>query len=221
MSLVLGIDTCGPTGSVALARLAPDSLTLLGQRELPGRSYSATLISAVAELLAEAQSTVAQLQAIVVTQGPGSFTGVRVGLAAVKGLAEPAQTPVVAVSRLAVLAATASTVSAALDAHRHELFLRAESATGSVELLAGAEELAALTPVPARIAVCDDAAAELLRTHWPATELVRVPPPTAADALALAAPEVRAGHFADVLALDGHYLRRSDAEIFGPQTHCA
>lgn len=215
MSLVLGIDTCGPTGSVALARLAPGSLTFLGQRELPGRSYSATLISAVAELLAEAQSTVAQLHAIVVTQGPGSFTGVRVGLAAVKGLAEPSQTSVVAVSRLAVLAAKAGCAAAALDAHRHELFLRAESATGLVELLAGAEELAARTPVPTRIAVCDDASAELLRAHWPASELVRVPAPTASDALSFAVPLVRAGSFADVAALDGHYLRRSDAEIFG------
>ncbi len=214
MSLVLGIDTCGPTGSVALARLAPDSLTLLGHRELAGRSYSATLISAVAELLAEAQSPVARLHAIVVTQGPGSFTGVRVGLAAVKGLAEPAQTPVVAVSRLAVLASVAGTAAAALDAHRHELFLRAETHAGLRELLAGADELATLAP-PSRIAVCDDSAAELLAALWPAVEQVRVPAPSAADALTFAAPEVRAGRFADILALDGHYLRRSDAEVFG------
>ena len=42
---MLGIDTCGPSGSVALARLASDRLKLLGQTELAGRSYSATLVA--------------------------------------------------------------------------------------------------------------------------------------------------------------------------------
>jgi tRNA threonylcarbamoyladenosine biosynthesis protein TsaB len=215
--LILAVDTCGPTGTVALARLAPDSFQLLGQRELEGRSYTATLISAIGELLSEAQSTVAQLHAIAVTSGPGSFTGVRVGLATVKGLAEPAQTPVVAVSRLAVLAQQAGATSAALDAHRHEVFFRIDER----ELLAGPAELASLHPTPTRIAVCDDAAEALLREHLPAVALVRVQPPTAAEALAFAAPLIRAGQFADLLQLDGHYLRRSDAEIFGHPTRCA
>lgn len=216
MSLVLGVDTCGPSGSVALARLAPDSLGLLGQIELAGRSYSATLIAAVEELLSQAQAKIGQLQAIVVTSGPGSFTGVRVGLAAVKGLAEPAQTPVVAVSRLAVLAAKSGVAAAALDAHRHEIFLRMEAPGAEPrELLAGAAELAAIHPYPARVAVCDAAAAALLAAAWPAAELVQTGAPNAADALALAASLVRADAFADLALLDGHYLRRSDAEIFG------
>ncbi|MDR3739160.1 MAG: tRNA (adenosine(37)-N6)-threonylcarbamoyltransferase complex dimerization subunit type 1 TsaB [Terracidiphilus sp.] len=222
MSLVLGIDTCGPVGSVALARLSPGALDLLGQIELPSRNYTATLVSAVGELLSQAQSNMSALHAIAVTSGPGSFTGVRVGLAAVKGLAEPAQTPVVAVSRLAVLASVAGTASAALDAHRHELFLRIESPDAQPrELLAGASELDELTPIPSRIAVCDDAALPLLAAAWPAAELVRVAAPTAADLLAFAAPLIRAGQFADLALLDGHYLRRSDAEIFGSQPHCA
>ncbi|MDR3738621.1 MAG: tRNA (adenosine(37)-N6)-threonylcarbamoyltransferase complex dimerization subunit type 1 TsaB [Terracidiphilus sp.] len=216
-SLILAVDTSGPAGTVALARLAPDSFQLLGQRELEGRSYTATLISAIGELLAEAQSTVAQLHAIAVTSGPGSFTGVRVGLATVKGLAEPAQTPVVAVSRLAVLAQQAGAASAALDAHRHEVYLRIDER----ELLAGPTEFASLHPAPARIAVCDDDAEALLREHLPAVELVRVEPPTASDLLAFAAPLIRAGQFADIVSLDGHYLRRSDAEIFGHPTPCA
>lgn len=222
MSLVLGIDTCGPVGSVALARFGSGAVELLGQVELPSRNYAATLVSAVGELLAAAQATIAQLQAIAVTSGPGSFTGVRVGLAAVKGLAEPAQTPVVAVSRLAVLAAKAGIASAALDAHRHELFLRVETHDAqSRELLAGAAELAELTPGPARIAVCDDAAAGLIHEHWTAAEIVHVPAPTATDLLSFAVPLVRTGQFVDLVLLDGHYLRRSDAEIFGPQPHTA
>ena len=66
-----------------------------------------------------------------------------------------------------------------------------------------------------RLAVCDDAAAELLAQAWPTTELVRVAAPTAADALNLCAPRFAAGDFVDLALLDGHYLRRSDAEIFG------
>jgi tRNA threonylcarbamoyladenosine biosynthesis protein TsaB len=212
--LVLGVDTCGPTGSVALARVEAGLVRILGQTELAGRSYSATLVAAVGELLAEGNVKLGDLGAIVVVNGPGSFTGVRVGLSAVKGLAEPAQIPVVAVSRLAVMAAKAGTESAALDAHRHEVFLRLRGEIAR-ELLAGAEELEGI-PVPAgSIAVCDDAAESLLAGAWPGTNLVRILAPTAADAIELCLPRVLNRDFADLATLDGHYLRRSDAEIFG------
>jgi tRNA threonylcarbamoyladenosine biosynthesis protein TsaB len=214
--MILAIDTCGATGSVALGRAAGDGVEILGQTELAGRTYSATLVAAVAELLAQAQTQLGLLDAMVVVNGPGSFTGVRVGLSAAKGLAEGAGIRVVAVSRLEVLAAVAGTGSAALDAHRHEIYLRqAEAGSPARERLAGADELAALTP-PERIAVCDQSAAELLGSAWPAVELVKTAPPTAADAIRLCAPRVARGEFVDVALLDGHYLRRSDAEIFGP-----
>jgi tRNA threonylcarbamoyladenosine biosynthesis protein TsaB len=215
--LVLGIDTCGPSGSVALGRLAGDQLALLGQTELAGRTYSSTLVTAVADLLAAAGAGIAQLDALVATHGPGSFTGVRVGLSAVKGLAEPFATPVVAVSRLAVLAARANTPSAALDAHRHEIFLLllAGVSSESRELLAASADLAALPPPQHPIAVCDEAAAAVLQSAWPGAQLRHSPAPTAADVLALAVPRILARDFADLALLDGHYLRRSDAEIFG------
>jgi tRNA threonylcarbamoyladenosine biosynthesis protein TsaB len=214
--LLLAIDTCGPSGFVALGRLTGGAVEILGQIELEGRSYSATLVAAVGELLAEGGVELRSLAAIVAVNGPGSFTGVRVGLSAVKGLAEAARIPVAAVSRLEVLAAKAGLPSAALDAHRHEVFLRLGRPNQEVaEMLAGATELAGIDPEGARIAVCDDTAAALLASVWPDAELVRTPPPTAADALDLCAPRVAAGEFVDVALLDGHYLRRSDAEIFG------
>ncbi len=214
-TLVLGVDTCGPAGSVALGRIEGKKARILGQKELAGRSYSATLIASVGDLLAEQAEKLASLHAIVVVNGPGSFTGVRVGLSAVKGLAEPAQIPVIAVSRLAVLAAKAGVRSAAIDAHRQEVFLRIAEQDGRVqEALAGVEELRGMDS-PARSAVCDEAAAALLASIWTGTELVRCEAPTAAEAIVYGVPGILRGDFADLATLDGHYLRRSDAEIFG------
>jgi tRNA threonylcarbamoyladenosine biosynthesis protein TsaB len=214
--LLLGIDTCGPTGSVALGRLTAGQVEILGQIELEGRSYSATLIAVAGGLLARAAARVADLGCIVAVNGPGSFTGVRVGLSAVKGLAEPARTPVVAVSRLEVLAWKAGVPSSALDAHRSEIFLRlSPPGKAPQERLAGAADLAAFAEPPGRVAAGDDSAAVLIHFGWPAAEVIRVPAPTAADALLHALPRVAAGKFVDLALLDGHYLRRSDAEIFG------
>lgn len=213
--LLLGIDTCGPSGTVALGQLSGVNLEILGETRLEGRTYSATLVAAVGELLKAHGLALGDLAGIVGVSGPGSFTGVRVGLSAVKGLAEGAALPVVAVSRLQVLAEKAACPNAALDAHRHELFLRIQNpGDGAIELLAGRNELMHL-PAPRRIAVCDDAAATLLASVWPETTLLRIPAPTAGDALRVAAPDIRAARFVDIALLDGHYLRRSDAEIFG------
>jgi tRNA threonylcarbamoyladenosine biosynthesis protein TsaB len=216
--LVLGVDTCGSTGSVALARIEAASAGILGLKELAGRSYSATLVAAVGALLAEHGAKLTDIGAIVVVSGPGSFTGVRVGLSAVKGLAEPGQIPVVAVSRLAVLAAKAGVKSAALDAHRHEVFLKLGGDSAG-EMLAGVEELSQVSKsrpgAPSVVALCEDSAASLLARAWPEAELVRCVAPTAGDAIQICVPEIMAGKFADLALLDGHYLRRSDAEIFG------
>ena len=214
--LLLGIDTCGPAGSVALGLVVGKGLEILGQTELEGRSYSSTLVAAVGELLTQAGAQVKELAGMVAVNGPGSFTGVRVGLSAVKGLAEGARIPVVAVSRLEVLAAKAGVESAALDAHRQEVYLRLGGPGRETrELLAGAAELASLAAAGVRIAVCDEAAELLLKSLRPGAELVRSDAPTAADALKLCAERVAAGDFVDLELLDGHYLRRSDAEIFG------
>ncbi|MGA2048386.1 MAG: tRNA (adenosine(37)-N6)-threonylcarbamoyltransferase complex dimerization subunit type 1 TsaB [Terracidiphilus sp.] len=214
--MLLGIDTCGPTGSVALGRLAEGAVEIVGQIELEGRSYSATLVAAVEDLLGRAGVALKDIGAIVAVNGPGSFTGVRVGLSAVKGLAEVRQIPVVAVSRLEVLARKAGVESAALDAHRHEVFVRLGGDGGTArELLAGVDELKAINLADGQIAVCDEAAGVLLHSAWPGVEFLLSAAPTAADALQLCAARVAAGEFVDLVLLDGHYLRRSDAEIFG------
>jgi tRNA threonylcarbamoyladenosine biosynthesis protein TsaB len=214
---LLGIDTCGPMGSVALGRFDGASMVeVLAQKDIEGRNYSEMLVGAVGQLLTEQGIGIRDLGGVVVVNGPGSFTGVRIGVSAAKGLAEGIGIPVIAVSRLEALARKAGVALAALDAHRREVFLRVgEGEGGGVkEMVAGVAELAALLG-DLCIGVCDDAAVALLREVRCDAVLVRVNAPTAADALKSAVREIAAGEFRDIGLLDGHYLRRSDAEIFG------
>jgi tRNA threonylcarbamoyladenosine biosynthesis protein TsaB len=203
---LLSIDTCGAVGSIAFARTANGAdPEFLGQTELPGKTYSAQLVPAIRRLLAENNVAVSELAAIVVTSGPGSFTGIRIGLSTAKGLAEVHSIPLVAVSRLAVLAHKAQTSAAALDASRHEFYLR--EATG--ERLLGLEAFRdPVRDLGGDLAVCEASVQAV------APGAVLVDPPTAADAIRLALPRLRAQDYDNPLALDGNYLRRSDAEIF-------
>ncbi len=72
-----------------------------------------------------------------------------------------------------------------------------------------------MAPVRLGIAVCDDAAEAVLRSAlgWRGSDTGSCT--TASDALDVAIPQILARKFADLMLLDGHYLRRSDAEIFG------
>jgi tRNA threonylcarbamoyladenosine biosynthesis protein TsaB len=201
-------------GSLALASWKEGRFEVLAHTELDGRSLSSTLVGAIAELLGRVG--VRKPDGIVVVQGPGSFTGVRVGLAAVKGLAEAWAVPVVTVTGLELLAAKAGQSAAVQDAHRQEIFLRASGAGQTItETLVGAEELLAMETRPAQVAVCDDKAADLLNVCWPTVEQIRIEPANADDALRFSRDRIEAGVSADLASLDGHYLRRSDAEIFG------
>ncbi|MGA8531067.1 MAG: tRNA (adenosine(37)-N6)-threonylcarbamoyltransferase complex dimerization subunit type 1 TsaB [Acidobacteriaceae bacterium] len=200
----LSIDTCGALGSVALARLDGD-LAILGQMEIPGKTYSAQLVPAIRDLLAHHNIALPDLAAIIVTSGPGSFTGIRIGLSTAKGLAEAHSIPLLAVSRLAVLAHKAQTTAAALDASRHEFYLR----EGTTELLLAVATFSQrATALGSQLAACEASVQAI------AADATLVDPPTAADALRHALARLSAGDFDDPLTLDGNYLRRSDAEIF-------
>jgi tRNA threonylcarbamoyladenosine biosynthesis protein TsaB len=182
--------------------------------ELAGKTYSAMLIPSLNELLETHQVSLEQIEAIVVVNGPGSFTGVRVGVSAVKGLAEVFSTPVVAVSRLRVLAHKAHTQCAVLDAGRGEFYFGDYEPAAPREALHSLnellEELQADTP-PQALAVCE----EKVAAAFPDAKFVMAP--TASDALAAALPRLLARDFDDPASLDGNYLRRSDAELFFKQ----
>ncbi len=101
--LLLLIHTAGGDGSVALADTSVSSAVIATER-LPGRTASERLVPVVGRLMEAHQWTLRGLDAIGVVHGPGSFTGVRVGVAAAKGWSEASGVPLIAVSRLALLA---------------------------------------------------------------------------------------------------------------------
>jgi tRNA threonylcarbamoyladenosine biosynthesis protein TsaB len=208
--MLLAIDTCGSIGTIALARRSGEEIAVLGMAELASKTHSAMLVLRLRELLEAHHASMQRLEAIIIVNGPGSFTGVRVGVSAIKGLAEVFATPVIAVSRLRVLAHKAETRYAALDAGRGEFYFR-DDALACEALLSFEElrdELQWVTPLHT-LAVCE----EKVAGAFPEASLVEAP--TASDALALALPRLLAGDFDDLASLDGNYLRRSDAELFG------
>jgi tRNA threonylcarbamoyladenosine biosynthesis protein TsaB len=99
--LVLAIDTTTRVGGFALAR---DGQILASRTLESDKGLAAALFGEIEALLAEAGVTLAEVDAFAALAGPGSFTGIRVGLAAVKALGEATGKPVLAVSNLEALA---------------------------------------------------------------------------------------------------------------------
>ena len=218
---ILSLDTCGSCGSVALARFqgAANALEILGKSDLPGRSYSAQLIPRIEELLAGQHAAIRDIHALAVVRGPGSFTGIRVGLSAAKGLAEALGVGIVAVSRLAVLASVSGLphVLAAIEAGRGEYYV-GEYRNGQnlrEVLLSRAEVCAAAHEPGAGVLVFEAGSTGAAGQQDSPIAPVYVRTPDAADALRLALDRLRAGSFEDLETLDANYLRRSNAELFG------
>src|SRR6266498_4184883 len=129
--LILGVDTSGKSGSIALVRFDSDNSQAKtfdreGREEQPqssqrttsntlevvsleGGTFSAELVPQIAALLQKHSLKKYQIGAFAVVSGPGSFTGLRVGLAAIKGLAEILQKPIAAVSLLEAVALAVET----------------------------------------------------------------------------------------------------------------
>ncbi len=100
--MILGIDSSGKTASVALI---DQGVVLAEYQTNIGLTHSQTLLPMVAEIFSRTGHTADELEAIAVSSGPGSFTGLRIGAATAKGLALPYNIPLIEVSTLAGLAA--------------------------------------------------------------------------------------------------------------------
>lgn len=222
--LLLAANTSGKHGSITLARADHDGFQALEIVALAGGTFSAQLVPQIADLLARHGVCKQQLDGFVVASGPGSFTGLRVGLAAIKGLAEILHKPIAAVSILEVLALAAQSdglIVAALDAGRGEAYtgeyaVAAGNAQFERESLLNEEEFVALArgrrPT---VVTCDPLILGWGQRHG--FEAARVEYPRS-DALARVGwKKLLAGETVEPAELEANYIRRSDAEIFAKQ----
>jgi tRNA threonylcarbamoyladenosine biosynthesis protein TsaB len=219
--LLLSVDTSGRHGSIALANATADSLAVLEVVLLAGGSYSARLIPELSALLARHGLGKQELDAFVVVAGPGSFTGLRVGLAAVKALAEVLHRPIAAVSMLEAIAAQASSngrTIAALDAGRKEVYVgeydcRQGELSLSRELLMSYGQFAALLDgnPGAELIATDPSVVAIATAHL---YVRQIDWPNAGEIARLGFNRIRTGRTVAPEVLEANYIRRSDAEIF-------
>jgi tRNA threonylcarbamoyladenosine biosynthesis protein TsaB len=245
--MLLSLHTCGTTGSVALGRFNEErtEVEILAQAALPSRAYAAQLNPRVSEMLSGQHATIRDIEAIVVVRGPGSFTGIRIGLSAAKGWAQPAGIPLISLSRLELIAGVSGLphVLATVDAGRGDYYVGEyrEGRKIAESLLSQEETLAVLRQPGAGVLVYeqvleDKTGADSRKTGdfsseratgdgaTPESPLAPYHPmyvqaPDAVDALRLALNRFRSGSFEDVETLDANYLRRPDAEIFIRPAH--
>jgi tRNA threonylcarbamoyladenosine biosynthesis protein TsaB len=223
-ALLLAVETATSVTSAALLR----GETLVAEELAPdGRPTAETLLPAIERLLAGAEVGLSQVDAFAVSIGPGSFTGLRIGLASVKGLVFGVERPVVAVSTLAALARRAppgpGPAVPVLDARRGEVYAAAfpddalEPDPALPEGVYTAAELAAKLPQRCRVvgegvAVC----AEAVRAARGSGAALVPPPagdPRAAEVGILAARLLTRGAATDAESLVPRYVRRAEAEV--------
>jgi tRNA threonylcarbamoyladenosine biosynthesis protein TsaB len=219
--LLLVTDTSGKHGSVALARAVSESnvVEVIESVPLAGGTFSAQLVPQIADLLAKHGFGKTEIGAFIVVSGPGSFTGLRVGLAAVKALAEILHKPIVPVSLLEAVALAAGTqgkVVAALDAGRGEVYageyrMAGDGAQMVFEQLLPRDEFLALAQ-GSTVATPDEALAAAARAAGIA--VVVAASPGAQMIARLGWRKLRAGETVSPEQLEANYIRRSDAEIF-------
>lgn len=216
--LLLAVETATAAPSVALWRGG----ALLGECAAdPGRATAEGLLPALDALLADARVELAAVDGFAVSIGPGSFTGLRIAVATVKGLAFGTARPAVAVPTLAAIAAHASgpaPVAAVLDARRGEVYAAGFEGDRAADWLAeGVIPIASLAArLPAGCRVVGDGAA-LCADSLRGADAVLVPPPypgtTARHVARIAAHAWQQGQAVPASELVPRYLRRAEAEV--------
>ena len=224
--LLLAIDTSSAVGSVAVLR---DAQLLAAVSSESEETHSSRLFRQLKILLEEQGLTMPAFDLFAVASGPGSFTGVRVGLTAVKGWAEVYSKPAVPVSVLEAVAAqapaTVPLVAALIDARRGQLYAGLYEREGDIlrrrgedvvmspaecfgYLLSQArgERIVCVTPTPQRLAPLL-AASAFRDARIESASLVLAP-----SIGRIAVERARRGEVCDAVSLDAHYVRCTDAE---------
>ena len=243
--LLLVTDTSGKHGFVGLVRAGgnrtPDTIEVVEEVPLAGGTFSAQLVPQISGLLEKHGLRKSDIEAFIVVSGPGSFTGLRVGLAAIKALAEILQKPIVPVSLLEVVARSVVFVAGqpshtaelhylvALDAGRGEAFVgeyRMSFAGNRIDFLRCEGE--SLQPVQSLVELVRSGAAPyvftpdvaLADTLGEKLDLVQKKAilaqdrPSSAEVARIGYQKLQAGETVSPEQLEANYIRRSDAEIF-------
>ena len=223
--VILSLDTTTRGGSIAVMR--DEQLLALVPGD-PARSHTERLPAEMEHALAQAGVQRAEIDLLAVATGPGAFTGLRIGLAAMQGLAMTLNRPVIGISALDALAAEANTADVSLvapwmDAQRGEVFATLlDVATGrtleaplaahpSAVLAAWRPHLAGRSALFLGDAAARDAAliAEAGHGHWS----IRLPPPLAPALAKIARLRAQTGEAGLPHQLTPIYVRRPDVEI--------
>jgi tRNA threonylcarbamoyladenosine biosynthesis protein TsaB len=205
--LTLAVDTSGDMGSITLIE---DDRVLEERGLQAGSGFSHTLFGEIEAMLARQKRRLADIDLYAAANGPGSFTGIRVGLAAIKGLAEVAGKPAVGISNLQALAEFGSRELRApvIDARRGEVFAALYRSDSAIIL-------ESVLPLATFIERVGDRAAEWITSGFDIGRPVTTAPTDLAAAIArLAVRKLKAGENCDPILLEANYVRRSDAEIF-------
>jgi tRNA threonylcarbamoyladenosine biosynthesis protein TsaB len=240
VSVLLAVDTSGKNGGIALARIptstaASPKLEVVEVVALAGGTFSAQLVPQIADLLARHNFQTKDIEAFAVVSGPGSFTGLRVGLAAIKALADVLAKQIAAISLLEAIAVSATTkgrVMAALEAGRGDVYVGdydvvnenarqlEERVFGREEFVEAAKTQYIVTPDStlfelasrARLNVEHNSNQSSQQNPEQHAELVQYP--SAGLIAHLGWQKFQAHQTVTALDLEANYLRRTAAELF-------
>ena len=216
----LALDLTSEFGSLAIRR---EGETVIEHSVESRTGFAHLVFPAIEKILADAGLELSEIQCFAASTGPGAFTGLRVALAAIKGLAEVTGKPAVGVSKLRAMASfgTATRRLVLLDARRGEVFaavynerleLRVEEAVTKPERclanLPGGDNYQVITENTGWLQ------SVVKGTRFEAAESMQTPRNLAGAIAACAEADLRSGAAGDPSTLDANYVRRSDAELY-------
>jgi tRNA threonylcarbamoyladenosine biosynthesis protein TsaB len=217
--IVLALDTTSEAGSLAIRKNGE----LIHETGICSPEGFAHLIfPAIEQILSDTGTKLDRVDCFAAASGPGSFTGIRVGLSAVKGLAEALGKRAAGISNLRALASFGKSDRRAvvMDARRNEIFAGIYDAAGDPvapeAVMKFAAWIDALDARPSEfIAPSGSPFRPLLaNTRFREIPFVEAPRNLAAAIALLAEHDAEKGFSLDPAALDANYVRRSDAELF-------
>lgn len=229
---ILAIDTATQVSSVAVA----DEDRLLAELTMQARlTHSETLMPHIQQVLRMASMPKEQLDGIAVSIGPGSFTGLRIGLAAAKAMAYALDLPIVGISTLKALAChypvSGVRIVCMLDAQKGNAYV--ESYRWEAGRLVTLQPVRVMNIVEAvescgraaePVVLLGDAVQKKVRGKIELPQGVTVAPPhllmpRAACTAMLGVAELAAGHRDPVMSMEPVYIRRSEAEVLWEKRH--